>query len=46
MKINTQKTGELTKLGELIEDMSVTMLTTFNDAEGMFVSLSQIKDNF
>ena len=38
MKIKTQKTGELTKLGELIEDMSVAMLTTFNDAEGMLMS--------
>ena len=38
MKIKPQKTGELTKLGELIEDMSVAMLTTFNDAEGMLMS--------
>ena len=38
MKITPQKTGELTKLGELIEDISVAMLTTFNDAEGMLMS--------
>ena len=38
MKIKPQKTGELTKLGELIEDMSVAMLTTFNDVEGMLMS--------
>ena len=38
MKIKPQKTGELTKLGELIEDMSVAMLTTFNEAEGMLMS--------
>ena len=35
MNIKPQKTGELTKLGELIEDMSVAMLTTFNEAEDM-----------
>ena len=28
MNIKPQKTDELTKLGELIEDMSVAMLTT------------------
>lgn len=38
MNIKSQKTAELTKLGELIEDMSVAMLTTFNDAEGMLMS--------
>ena len=38
MNIKPQKTGELTKLGELIEDMSIAMLTTFNDAEGMLMS--------
>ena len=38
MNIKPQKTGELTKLGELIEDMSVAMLTTFNEAEGMLMS--------
>ena len=38
MKIKPQKTGELTKLGELIEDMSVAMLTTFNEAEDMLMS--------
>lgn len=38
MKIKPQKTGELSKLGELIEDMSVAMLTTFNDAEGLLMS--------
>ena len=38
MKIMPQKTGELTRLGELIKDMSVAMLTTFNDAEGALMS--------
>ena len=38
MNIKPQKTHELTKLGELIADMSVAMLTTFNDAEGMLMS--------
>ena len=38
MKIKPQKTGELTKLGELIEDMSVAILTTFNEAEDMLMS--------
>ena len=42
MKIKPQKTGELTKLGELIEDMSVAMLTTFNDAEGMLAKPHQL----
>lgn len=32
MKIQTQKTPQQIKLGELIEDMTVAMLTTFNDA--------------
>jgi general stress protein 26 len=32
MKIQTQNTPEQIKLGELVEDMSVAMLTTFNDA--------------
>lgn len=38
MKIKPQATGELTKLGELIEDMSVAMLTTFEDAEQALMS--------
>lgn len=38
MNIKTQKTGELTRLGELIKDMSVAMLTTFNEAEGALMS--------
>ena len=38
MKIKPQKTGELTELGELIEDMSVATLTTFDGAEGMLMS--------
>jgi general stress protein 26 len=38
MKIKPQKTAELTKLGELIEGMSIAMLTTFNDAEGLLMS--------
>ncbi len=33
MNIKPQKTGELTSLGELIQDMSVAMLTTFEDAD-------------
>ena len=32
MKIQTQNTPQQIKLGELIEDMSVAMLTTFNNA--------------
>ena len=32
MKIQKQNTPEQIKLGELVEDMSVAMLTTFNDA--------------
>lgn len=38
MKIMPQTTGELTKLGELIEDMSVAMLTTFEDADEALMS--------
>lgn len=38
MNIKPQKTDDLIKLGELIENMSVAMLTTFNDAEGMLMS--------
>ena len=38
MKIKPQKTGELTKLGELVEDMSVVMLTTFEEEEGLLMS--------
>lgn len=38
MNIKPQKTEELIKLGALIEDMSVAMLTTFNEAEGMLLS--------
>ena len=38
MNIKPQKTDELTKLGELIEDMSVAMLTTFEEEEGLLMS--------
>ena len=38
MKIKPQKTAELTKLGQLIEAMSVAMLTTFDEAEGALMS--------
>ena len=38
MKIMPQTTGELTRLGELIKDMSVAMLTTFNETEGALMS--------
>lgn len=38
MHIKSQRTAELTKLGELIEDIHTAMLTTFNDAEGMLMS--------
>ena len=38
MKIMPQATGELTKLGELIEDMSVAMLTTFEEADSALMS--------
>lgn len=38
MNIKPQKTVELTKLGELIGDMSVAMLTTFDDQEGALMS--------
>lgn len=37
MKLHPQNTPELTRLGELIEDMPVAMLTTLN-AEGALVS--------
>ena len=35
MKIHTQSTPEQVKLGELIEDMSVAMLTTLNESDSM-----------
>ena len=35
MKIHTQSTPELVKLGELIEDMSVAMLTSLNESDSM-----------
>ncbi len=38
MNVELQKTSDLTKLGELIKDMSVAMLTTFNGAEDMLMS--------
>ncbi len=38
MNIKPQKTDELTKLGELIEGMSVAMLTTFEDEENLLMS--------
>ena len=38
MKIKPQATGELTKLGELIADMRVAMLTTFEDDEQALMS--------
>lgn len=38
MNIKPQKTHELTKLGELIEEMSVTMLTTFEEEEGLLMN--------
>ena len=38
MNIKPQKTDEMTKLGELIEDMSVVMLTTFDEEEGLLMS--------
>lgn len=37
MKIQTQNTPDQTQLGKLIQDMSVAMLTTFDD-EGLLVS--------
>lgn len=38
MNIKPQKSDELIKLGELIEAISVAMLTTFNEKEGMLMS--------
>ena len=38
MNIKPQNTHELTKLGELIEDMSVAMLTTFEEEEGLLMN--------
>lgn len=38
MNIKHQKTNELSKLGELIEDMSVAMLTTIDSADGVLMS--------
>ena len=38
MNIKPQATGELTKLGELIEDMRIAMLTTFEDDEEALMS--------
>lgn len=35
MKIHTQSTPEQVKLGELIEDMSVAMLTSLNESDSM-----------
>ena len=35
MKIHPQSTPELVKLGELIEDMSVAMLTSLNESDSM-----------
>ena len=38
MNIKPQATGELTKLGELIEDMRIAMLTTFEDDDQALMS--------
>lgn len=38
MNIKPQKTDQLSKLGDLIEDMSVAMLTTFDEDEGVLIS--------
>jgi general stress protein 26 len=38
MNVKHQQTNELSKLGELIEDMSVAMLTTVDKAEGTLLS--------
>ena len=38
MNIKPQKTAEQTQLGEMIKDMSVAMLTTFDEAEGLLKS--------
>jgi general stress protein 26 len=38
MNIKPQKTAELAKLSELLEDTSVAMLTTFDEAEGLLKS--------
>ena len=38
MNIKLQKTAELTQLGEMIEDLSVAMLTTFDEEEGLLKS--------
>ncbi len=38
MNVKHQKTNELSKLGELIEDMSVAMLTTIDNADGVLMS--------
>jgi general stress protein 26 len=38
MKIKPQKTAELTKLGGLLEDTSVAMLTTFGEEDGLLES--------
>jgi general stress protein 26 len=38
MKVMPQASSESTKLGELIQDMSVAMLTTFDDAEQALMS--------
>ena len=44
MKIKPQKTAEQTKLGDMIKDMSVAMLTTFCEEEGYLkVSLCRRK---
>ena len=38
MNIKSQKTAEQTQLGEMIKDMSVAMLTTFDEVEGVLKS--------
>lgn len=38
MNIKTQKTAELEKLGELLEETSVAMLTTIDDEDGLLKS--------
>ena len=38
MNIKPQKTAEQTKLSELIEDMRIAMLTTYEDAESALMS--------
>ena len=38
MNIKSQKSAEQTQLGEMIKDMSVAMLTTFDEEEGLLKS--------